>query len=85
MKYVSNDSIERPLAPTHIYSLLCCLVLQKKAHITKPSLSLLLFSQAVNVDTKEAVAIKVLDKEKIQQQNMGQQIKKEISIMKVVR
>jgi len=40
---------------------------------------------AINVDTKEAVAIKVLDKEKIQQQNMGQQIKKEISIMKVVR
>lgn len=31
------------------------------------------------------MAIKVLDKEKIQQQNMGQQIKKEISIMKVVR
>lgn len=30
------------------------------------------------------MAIKVLDKEKIQQQNMGNQIKKEISIMKVV-
>ncbi|GMI25363.1 hypothetical protein TeGR_g5020 [Tetraparma gracilis] len=40
---------------------------------------------AINTETQEAVAIKVLDKDKIQQQNMGQQIKKEISIMKVVR
>jgi len=37
---------------------------------------------AVNVETKEAVAIKVLDKERIQKQSMGSQIKKEISIMK---
>lgn len=40
---------------------------------------------AVNTETGEAVAIKVLDKEKIQKQNMGSQIKKEISIMKMVR
>ena len=40
---------------------------------------------AVNTDTSEPVAIKVLDKEKIQKQNMGPQIKKEISIMKIVR
>lgn len=40
---------------------------------------------AVNTETNEAVAIKVLDKEKIQKQNMGNQIKKEISIMKMVR
>jgi serine/threonine protein kinase len=40
---------------------------------------------AVNVETNEQVAIKVLDKEKIQKQNMGAQIKKEISIMKMVR
>ena len=39
---------------------------------------------AINVETGEAVAIKVLDKEKIQKQNMGNQIKKEISIMKMV-
>ncbi len=39
----------------------------------------------VNVETGEQVAIKVLDKEKIQKQNMGAQIKKEISIMKIVR
>ena len=39
---------------------------------------------AINVETNEAVAIKVLDKEKIQQQNMGNQIKREISIMKIV-
>jgi serine/threonine protein kinase len=31
------------------------------------------------------VAIKVLDKEKIQKQSMGTQVKKEISIMKLVR
>ena len=37
---------------------------------------------AVNVETQEAVAIKVLDKERIQKQSMGSQIKKEISIMK---
>jgi len=40
---------------------------------------------AVHSDTQEAVAIKVLDKEKIQKQNMGAQIKKEISIMKIVK
>ena len=40
---------------------------------------------AVNQETQEAVAIKVLDKEKIQKQNMGNQIKKEISIMKMVK
>jgi serine/threonine protein kinase len=40
---------------------------------------------AVNFETNEQVAIKVLDKEKIQKQNMGSQIKKEISIMKMVR
>ena len=40
---------------------------------------------AQNTETQEAVAIKVLDKEKIQKQNMGNQIKKEISIMKMVK
>jgi len=40
---------------------------------------------AVNTETQEQVAIKVLDKEKIQKQNMGAQIKKEISIMKMVK
>ena len=40
---------------------------------------------AVNTETEERVAIKVLDKEKIQKQNMGAQIKKEISIMKMIR
>jgi len=40
---------------------------------------------AVNTETDERVAIKVLDKEKIQKQNMGSQIKKEISIMKMIR
>jgi len=40
---------------------------------------------AVNTETGEHVAIKVLDKEKIQKQNMGAQVKKEISIMKMVR
>ena len=39
---------------------------------------------AVNKETKETVAIKILDKEKIQQQNMGAQLKKEIGIMKMV-
>ena len=41
--------------------------------------------KALNTETQEWVAIKVLDKEKIQKQNMGAQVKKEISIMKMVR
>jgi hypothetical protein len=40
---------------------------------------------AIDTETNEAVAIKILDKEKIQKQNMGNQIKKEISIMKMVK
>jgi len=39
---------------------------------------------AVNTETNEAVAIKILDKDKIQTRNMGAQIKKEISIMKMI-
>ena len=37
---------------------------------------------AVHVSSRVEVAIKVLDKERIQKQSMGSQIKKEISIMK---
>ncbi|KAG5178631.1 CBL-interacting-like PK [Tribonema minus] len=40
---------------------------------------------AVNTETNEKVAIKVLDKSIIQKQNMGAQVKREISIMKLVR
>lgn len=40
---------------------------------------------ALNTESGEAVAIKVLDKDKIQKQSMGAQIKREISIMKVVK
>jgi len=40
---------------------------------------------AVNTETNEKVAIKILDKEKIQKQNMGEQIKKEIAVMKMVK
>lgn len=39
---------------------------------------------ALNTETGDSVAIKVLDKDKIQKQSMGAQIKREISIMKVV-
>ena len=41
--------------------------------------------RAVNTEDNRVVAIKVLDKDKIQKQNMGSQIKKEISIMKMVK
>ncbi|RHY30428.1 hypothetical protein DYB32_006933 [Aphanomyces invadans] len=47
--------------------------------------SMIAVKYAVNTETDERVAIKVLDKDKIQKQNMGAQIKKEISIMKMVR
>ena len=40
--------------------------------------------RATHTETHEAVAIKILDKEKIQAQDMGNQIKKEISIMKMI-
>jgi serine/threonine protein kinase len=40
---------------------------------------------AINKETGDAVAIKILDKEKIYQQNMGDQIKKEIAIMKLIK
>ena len=40
---------------------------------------------ALNTESEEAVAIKVLDKERIQQQEMGAQIKKEIQIMKSIQ
>ena len=33
---------------------------------------------AINTETGEKVAVKILDKEKIQKQNMGAQIKKEV-------
>lgn len=38
----------------------------------------------MNTETNEAVAIKILDKDKIQSRNMGAQIKKEIAIMKMI-
>ena len=38
----------------------------------------------VTIDTNEPVAIKILDKDKIQELNMGAQIKREISIMKMI-
>lgn len=41
--------------------------------------------KAKNTQTDEYVAIKVLDKEKIQKQNMGGQVKREISIMKLIK
>lgn len=41
-------------------------------------------TKGVNVETNEHVAIKVLDKDRIQKQNMGNQIKREISIMKMI-
>mmetsp|Transcript_83543 Transcript_83543/g.202598 ORF Transcript_83543/g.202598 Transcript_83543/m.202598 type:complete len:448 (-) Transcript_83543:90-1433(-) len=40
---------------------------------------------ATNSETGEKVAIKILDKEKIQKQNMGSSVKKEISIMKMIK
>jgi len=39
---------------------------------------------AVNTLTKEEVAIKVLSKDKIYEQNIGQQIKREIAILKQI-
>ncbi|KAJ3433625.1 cbl-interacting protein kinase [Anaeramoeba flamelloides] len=40
--------------------------------------------QAKNIETGEFVAIKIMNKEKILKQNMSDQIKKEISIMKII-
>ena len=40
---------------------------------------------AVNSETSEHVAIKVLDKERVRRLGMGEQIKKEIAVMKLVQ
>ncbi|KAJ5070943.1 cbl-interacting serine/threonine-protein kinase 8 [Anaeramoeba ignava] len=40
--------------------------------------------QAVNVETNELVAIKVMEKKKILKENMAEQVKKEISVMKMI-
>lgn len=40
---------------------------------------------AENTESGEKVAVKILEKKKIQQQNMGKQIKREISTMKMVK
>ena len=40
---------------------------------------------AVNSETSEHVAIKVLDKERVRRLGMGEQIKKEIAVMKMVK
>jgi len=40
---------------------------------------------ALNTETGENVAIKILDKDKIARQGMGEQIKKEIAVMKMVK
>ena len=39
--------------------------------------------QAKNQETQEEVAIKILDKEKIKQEDLGESIKKEISFEKL--
>jgi serine/threonine protein kinase len=40
--------------------------------------------KAIHKETKEEVAIKIIDKEKVRQQNMGVQIKREVNIMKQI-
>ena len=40
---------------------------------------------AVNVETNEKVAMKIIDKQQVLRQNMGPQVKKEISIMKQLK
>lgn len=40
--------------------------------------------QAKNQETKEDVAIKILDKEKIKQEDLGESIKKEVTMMKMI-
>ena len=40
--------------------------------------------QATNTETGEEVAIKILDKEKIKQEDLGESIKKEVTMMKMI-
>ena len=40
--------------------------------------------KGIHKETKEEVAIKIIDKEKVRQQNMGVQIKREVNIMKQI-
>lgn len=40
--------------------------------------------KGINTITKQEVAVKIIDKEKVRQQNMGIQIKREVNIMKQI-
>ena len=40
---------------------------------------------AINSETGEEVAIKILDKEKIKQEDLGESIKKEVMLMKMIK
>jgi len=43
-----------------------------------------LVKSAINSETNEEVAIKILDKEKIKQEDLGESIKKEVTMMKMI-
>ncbi len=40
--------------------------------------------QAINNENGEEVAIKILDKEKVKQEDLGESIKKEVTLMKMI-
>ena len=44
-----------------------------------------LVKKALNTHTQEEVAIKILDKEKIVEENLGESIKKEVMLMKMIK
>ena len=44
-----------------------------------------LVKHAYNAETGEEVAIKILDKEKIKQEDLGESIKKEVTLMKMIK
>ncbi len=41
--------------------------------------------EATNSDTGEKVAIKIFDKEKIKEEDLGESIKKEVTLMKMIK
>lgn len=51
-------------------------IISHNIYLTHHCLYISRVKHAIDTETNEAVAIKILDKEKIQKQNMGNQIKK---------
>jgi len=56
-----------------------------REHMVCKSLLFASVKKAINTETGDAVAIKILDKEKVKQEDLGESIKKEVTLMKMIK